>query len=78
MSIFSRKKDSGEYTIAGKKAACPHCGGSHFHLSSSQLHSQGMTFFQLEWLDKNAFILICDGCSHVDWFAKKPESLPAA
>ena len=24
----------------------------------------------MEWLGKNVFVLICDSCSHIEWYAK--------
>ena len=73
MSIFSREKVHNKYSIAGKTVTCSHCSGNTFHASSTQLHTQGLTFFQLEWLGKNVYVLICDSCSQIQWFAKEPE-----
>jgi hypothetical protein len=73
MSIFGHSRKVHHYSIGGKVINCPHCGGSAFHASSAQLHTQGLTFLQLEWLGQSAYVLICDGCSHIQWFGKEPE-----
>lgn len=78
MSIFHREKVHDRFQINSKKVVCPHCGSDAFHASSSQLHSQGLTFFQLEWLGTNVYVLVCDTCSHIEWFAKEPEKFPSA
>ena len=78
MSIFHREKIHDRYQINAKQVVCTHCGGNTFHVSSCQLHTQGLTFFQLEWLGQSVYVLICDTCSHIEWFAKEPEKVPTA
>ena len=50
MSLFSKDRNVHRFTVAGKPVSCPLCGGTAFVASSAQLHTQGLTFFQLEWL----------------------------
>ncbi len=78
MGLFGHERTVHRFTVAGKSVACPQCGGTAFLETSAQLHTQGLTFFQLEWLGKKAFVLVCDGCSHIQWFAKEPEKVPSA
>lgn len=73
MSLFGHEHKVHSYSIAGKPISCPQCSGTSFAFSSAQLHSQGMTFFQLEWLGQCAYVLICDTCSHIQWFGREPE-----
>lgn len=61
------------YEIAGEQIVCPHCGGQSFELGEAQLNTAGMTFFNLDWLNRNATLLICSDCSNIQWFLDKPE-----
>ena len=47
---------------------CPHCGGCEFEKSSVQLNTAGLTFFDLDWANRSADILICRSCDHIEWF----------
>ena len=73
MSLFSHERKVHHYSVAGKAISCPQCSGTSFVASSAQLHTQGLTFFQLEWLGQTAHILLCDTCSHIQWFGREPE-----
>ena len=77
MSLFSKDREVHPYEVAGKPVACPQCGGTKFVASSAQLHTQGLTFFQLEWLGKKAYVLVCDSCSQIQWFGKQPDKIAA-
>jgi DNA-directed RNA polymerase subunit RPC12/RpoP len=65
----------GEYAIAGKSIACPHCGHRIFESGEAQLNKALSTFFKLDWLDQTATILVCTQCSHTLWFGKRPTRL---
>jgi len=78
MTWFKHEQQTEPYLVAGKPMTCAACGGKEFICSEAQLHTQGMTFFQLEWLGKSVFVLICSRCSRIEWFAKKPERAPGA
>ncbi len=73
MSWFQHEQKTNRFIVAGKSLECASCGCTEFIRSEAQLHTQGMTFFQLEWLGPRAHVLICSNCSRIEWFAKKPE-----
>lgn len=56
------------YEIAGRRLVCQHCGHQEFHTRSAQLHTSGLTFFDLEWLNRSATCYVCDHCGHIHWF----------
>lgn len=60
-------------SIAGKPVHCPHCGNGTFMLGHALLNSSGRTFFNLDWADPAATILICAECSRIEWFAQAPD-----
>jgi predicted nucleic-acid-binding Zn-ribbon protein len=73
-----KKSSSGaqsRYAIAGKVIVCPHCGGQDFEEGSAQLNTPGLTFFNLDWANRSASLLICRTCSHIEWFLDDLDAL---
>lgn len=63
------------YSVAGRLVRCGHCGGESFDEGAAQLHTRWLTFLDLEWLNKDATVLVCRGCGHVEWFVGEAEAL---
>jgi uncharacterized protein len=78
MSLFSHERQVHHLTVAGKAISCPQCGGTTFISSSARLLAPGLTFHHLEWLGQTVHILLCDTCSHIQWFGKEPQQTGAA
>ncbi len=57
-----------EYVVAGKQVVCPHCGGTQFEEGRAQLNTRALTFLDLDWADRNADVLVCRNCGHLEWF----------
>ena len=55
----------GAYHAAGKKITCTHCGNNRFTEQAVLLSTRGLTFFQLDWLNRGATALICSECGLV-------------
>ena len=64
-----------KYRVEGKEVICPHCSNQVFAEGSAQLHTAGMTFIGLEWLQPSAYTLLCSKCGRIEWFMQKPERL---
>jgi predicted nucleic-acid-binding Zn-ribbon protein len=85
MGLFGRKKPifdstakpSGprSYVIEGKAVVCSHCGNNQFEEGQSLLNTAGLTFFGLDWANRSAGILICNRCSHIEWFLRIPQTM---
>jgi hypothetical protein len=73
MSWFKHEQKGEKFAAAGKLIQCPHCGGEEFLKSEAQLHTQGLTFLQLEWLGQSVSTLLCTRCSNLIWFGQAPE-----
>ncbi len=73
MGWFKHDVEAEGFTAAGRGVLCAHCGGALFLKSEAQLHTQGLTFFQLEWLGRSVHVLICADCGAIAWFAREPE-----
>jgi predicted nucleic-acid-binding Zn-ribbon protein len=61
------------FRVRGKNIICPHCGNKKFEMESKLLNTSGMTFFKLDWANRQATILTCTKCSNIQWFLKQPE-----
>ena len=82
MGLFGKRKffDSTEkvtgahsFRIQGKGIVCPHCDSDRFEIGSALLNTSGMTFFNLDWANRQATILTCSTCTHIQWFLQQPE-----
>ena len=62
-----------EYSAAGKKIVCEHCGHSQFHEGEALLNTVGMTFLGLDWANKTATTLMCDACGRIHWYGVRPD-----
>jgi len=60
--------DGEKVVIKGRALECYHCGSHHFDRREAQLHTAGMTFLKLEWLNKTAEVFVCVQCGRLEWF----------
>ena len=67
----------GQYAAAGKPIHCGHCGASEFERREAQLNTAGMTFLDLDWMNRGGTALVCVDCGLIQWFAKEPDRLSA-
>jgi predicted nucleic-acid-binding Zn-ribbon protein len=63
------------FSMVGKNILCPHCGSETFEQKTAMLNTAWMTFFNLDWANKQAIILTCSKCTYVQWFLQQPEVL---
>ncbi|NQT13384.1 MAG: hypothetical protein HQ582_11580 [Planctomycetes bacterium] len=67
------KGEPARYSAGGKPIVCEHCGQQEFDEGQAQLNTAGMTFFGLDWANKNATTLMCDACGRIHWYGVRPE-----
>jgi len=58
-----------EYKANEIQVKCIHCEHTKFQLGKALLNSRGLSFFDLDWLDASAIILICKRCGYIHWFS---------
>ena len=63
-----RIKTAKQIAINGKELKCTHCNGQLFTNRKSQLNTAGMSFFDLDWLNKSAEVFVCEECGKLEWF----------
>lgn len=67
-AAYKGELDGKPYSVANQRVTCSHCGCDHFYKSEAQLNTAGMTFLNLDWMNKNATVLKCVICGHLEWF----------
>jgi len=65
---MSTSKEAREHSVKGKKLECPICSKKKFFTRRTLMNTPGMTFFGLEWANKEATNYICESCGYVMWF----------
>ncbi len=69
MGLFtSEKKEPQTVNIMGHPLKCSVCSNEYFHLRYIQLNTSWMSFFNLDWLNKNATCFVCSECTQIIWF----------
>ena len=68
---FKEGTEPAEYTVAGRTVRCPHCQHTKFAPGRALLNTAGRTFFNLDWTDPSATILVCSECGRIEWFAQE-------
>lgn len=68
-------KNPQKYKINNINLKCQICQHNLFLYRTAQLNTKLYTFFDLEWLNKNAHILTCEKCTYLMWFNKKPDAI---
>ncbi len=65
------------YAAAGKAVVCPHCSRDTFHRGTALLNTAGLSFLDLDWLNRSATTLACARCGLIQWFLSDLVRLPA-
>ena len=61
------------YAVGDTRVTCRFCGNDSFQMSRVQLNTAGMTFRDIDFSDKRAWVLLCPECGSLQWFLKEPE-----
>ena len=64
-------EDAGRRRVDGNDLQCPVCGHDVFWKRQTLLNTPGLTFFGVEWANKQADNYVCDRCGHMLWFLRK-------
>ena len=64
------------WVMQGRIISCSHCEGITFQKKKLMMNTKGLTFMNIDWLNSEAAALICDHCSHIEWFAREPHEEP--
>lgn len=66
MSVDGRRYQS----RVGRPITCLHCGHDRFVEKRALLNTRGLSFFDLDWLNRSATTLTCTACGYVHWFVR--------
>ena len=64
------------YSIAGRPVTCPHCECNTFIPGRALLNTPVRSFFNIDFADPSATILVCAECGRIEWFAQAPDVVP--
>jgi hypothetical protein len=65
----------GRFIAGGSTVSCTHCKQNEFEKREAQLNTAGMTFLDLDWMNRSGTALVCTNCGLIQWFAIEPERL---
>ena len=65
---MDKEKTFKEISVKGHKLECPVCKNNKFWTKETLMNTTGMTFFGLDWANKDAKNFICSNCTYVFWF----------
>jgi len=54
--------------ILGNPMRCEICDHDRFYQREGMINTAGMTFLELDWLNRSATCVICSRCGYVHWF----------
>lgn len=60
-----------ERTLQGHKLKCPICGNPKFWKRKNLMNKPGMTFWGLDWANRQAENYVCDTCGYIMWFLRE-------
>jgi hypothetical protein len=63
-------EDKDEFQSGGLDIRCTQCGGTHFRRRKMLMNTRGLTYFNLDWLNKGAMALICKQCKMIQLFSE--------
>lgn len=69
--MFGRKRQSAvtrPVEVLGRPFTCHVCQGTGFYSRPVQLNTAGLTFMDLDWLNRSADGVTCAGCGYVHLF----------
>jgi ribosomal protein S27AE len=69
-NFHETKHADGSIKVAafGRTLTCGVCGNTSFRERTTLLNTQGLAFFELNWLNKSATNFICSRCGYIFWF----------
>ncbi|TSA27226.1 MAG: hypothetical protein D4R67_06465 [Bacteroidetes bacterium] len=65
---MSTSNEPREHSVQGKMLECPICNHKRFYTRRTLMNTPAMTFFGIEWANKEATNYICEHCGYVMWF----------
>jgi predicted nucleic-acid-binding Zn-ribbon protein len=59
---------SSTVVVAGRPLQCVVCGADRFAYREVKLNTTGLTFFDLDWLNKSGVGAVCTACGYLHTF----------
>ncbi len=65
--------EPGRFALQGKTITCPHCSHDRFRPGKALLSARALTFWGLDWANREATTLRCEQCGRIEWFGLEPQ-----
>jgi len=65
------RSGAAERFVGGHPLRCPICAHGRFWKRRTLMTTPGLTFFGMEWANRQAENYVCDRCGHVLWFLRE-------
>lgn len=65
---WSKSNEEIEVTVHDRSLTCQVCGYNGFWKREAQLNTAGLSFLNMDWLNRSAQCYICARCGYVHWF----------
>jgi hypothetical protein len=62
------KQEPKTYKVKGHELKCPICSNKFFRTKQVLLNTAVMSFFNLDWANRNATCFVCSDCTNMLWF----------
>ncbi len=71
MPLNPFKTDAAPAEVAGHKLKCLMCQHESFHQRKSHLDTALANSMSPDWVDRQAYCLVCNECGFIHWFLAK-------
>ncbi len=71
MPLNTFKTDASSVEMDGHKLQCLMCHHETFHQRKSHIDTALATSMNPDWVDRQAYCLVCDHCGFIHWFLNR-------
>jgi predicted nucleic-acid-binding Zn-ribbon protein len=66
--VLSNPQEVSTVDVLGRPLKCQVCGHDQFWRHQVLLNTRTLTFFDMEWMNRDATCVVCEQCGYVHWF----------
>ena len=65
---MAKSNTAAPFVTHNKALRCHFCDHDRFFQREGKIQTTGLTFFDLDWLNRSATCVVCERCGYVHWF----------
>lgn len=66
--ILSNPQEVSTVDVLGHQLKCQVCSHDQFWRHQVLLNTRTLTFFDMDWMNRDATCVVCERCGYVHWF----------